>query len=290
MANSTRIKFKRTTTEFSNANFQGHSIYFGEPIFIDNNHLKKEEPCKSYIAIGSNTTESPGTVQTAAIFKGFWDINKANSIVFYKSNREGLVDESGNDVYADKIITKDITNATNLENKAEKYYLLCQPDVENTNSDYRSVKTFKYGDAGIYIDTRGILHGAAWNDYAETRTIKGTVEPGDVVCEYGGGVLSLSETRLQPCPYVVSDTYGVIIGDSKDTPVAVAGRVLVKLSDFSFKIGDCVCAGPDGKAAIMTREEIKKFPDRILGIITEIPNYDEWNGVKVNNRVWIKLR
>lgn len=290
MANSTRIKFKRTATEFSNTKFQQHSIYFGEPIFIDNNNLKKEEPCKSYIAIGSNTTEAPGTVQTAAIFKGFWDINKANSIVFYKGDREGLVDESGNAVYADKLITEDMANATNLENKAEKYYLLCQPNVENNNSDYRSVKTFKYDDAGIYIDIRGVLHGAAWNDYAETRTIKGTVEPGDVVCEYGGGVLSPSETRLQPCAYVVSDTYGVIIGDSKDTPVAVAGRVLVKLSDFSFKIGDCVCAGPDGKATIMTREEIKEFPDRILGIITEIPNYDEWNGVKVNNRVWIKLR
>lgn len=286
MSNSTKIRFKRTAEQLNNTKFQDHSIDFGEPIFIDNNTLNKSGKCSSYIALGSNVEN--GQVKHAALFKGFWDLTKANSLVFYKGDHEGLIDEDNNPVFADKIITEQITEGQ--AQNSIKYFLLCQPDVPNTDPNYRSVKTFNMGDNGIYISSRGVLYGAAWNDYAETRTIKDTVEPGDVVCEYGGGVLSPSETRLQPCPYVVSDTYGVIIGDSKDTPVAVAGRVLVKLSDFSFKIGDCVCAGPDGKAVIMTREEIKEFPDRILGIITEIPNYDEWHGVKVNNRVWIKIR
>ena len=40
----------------------------------------------------------------------------------------------------------------------------------------------------------------------------------------------------------------------------------------------------------MTREEIKEYPDRIVGIVSEIPDYEEWNGVKVNNRIWIKVK
>ena len=64
----------------------------------------------------------------------------------------------------------------------------------------------------------------------------------------------------------------------------------MKIHDENYIVGDCVCAGLNGEATVMTRDEIKEFPDRILGIITEIPEYEEWNGVKVNNRVWIKIR
>ena len=42
----------------------------------------------------------------------------------------------------------------------------------------------------------------------------------------------------------------------------------------------------------MTREEIRDYPDRIVGIVSEIPNYEYWgeNNIKVNNRIWIKIR
>ena len=40
----------------------------------------------------------------------------------------------------------------------------------------------------------------------------------------------------------------------------------------------------------MTREEIKEYPDRIIGVVSEIPNYEKWNGIKVNNRIWIKVK
>ena len=43
----------------------------------------------------------------------------------------------------------------------------------------------------------------------------------------------------------------------------------------------------------MTREEIQKYPDAIIGIVSEIPEYKTWgtdNEVIVNNRIWIKVR
>jgi hypothetical protein len=42
----------------------------------------------------------------------------------------------------------------------------------------------------------------------------------------------------------------------------------------------------------MTREEIKEYPDRIIGIVSEIPDYETWGegNVAVNNRIWIKVK
>ena len=42
----------------------------------------------------------------------------------------------------------------------------------------------------------------------------------------------------------------------------------------------------------MTRREIKKYPERIIGVVSEIPTYEVWgqNNVKVNDRIWIKVK
>jgi hypothetical protein len=43
-----------------------------------------------------------------------------------------------------------------------------------------------------------------------------------------------------------------------------------------YQVGDAVCAVEGGKIDKMTREEIKEYPDRIIGIVNEIPDYDIW--------------
>lgn len=42
----------------------------------------------------------------------------------------------------------------------------------------------------------------------------------------------------------------------------------------------------------MTRAEIMQYPERIIGTVSEIPSYDTWgeNNIKVNNRIWIRIR
>ena len=108
--------------------------------------------------------------------------------------------------------------------------------------------------------------------------------------------MTLSSKRLQPGANIVSDTFGFSIGETylAQTPIAVCGRVLAyPLEDKQiYEPGDAVCSGPNGTISKMTREEIKEWPDRIVGYVSEIPNYEVWGSdqVKVNGRIWIKIK
>ena len=82
--------------------------------------------------------------------------------------------------------------------------------------------------------------------------------------------------------------------DEHQTPVAVAGRVLVYPYQprENYHAGMAVCSAPGGTVDIMTREEIRDYPDCIVGIVSEIPQYERWgtDQVEVNGRIWIKVK
>lgn len=173
--------------------------------------------------------------------------------------------------------------------------------VANTTSKIYVAGVTSSGASTLYCNTSvycsgSVLYGAAWNDYAEYREVNETIEPGRVVVETGKGNLILATERLQPGAEVISDTYGFCIGETKNskTPIAVTGRVLVyTLEDRnSFAAGDPVCAGPNGTVSRMTRDEVREYPDRIIGTVSEIPSYDTWGAgnVKINNRIWIRIK
>ena len=160
---------------------------------------------------------------------------------------------------------------------------------------YTNCQTYSSKKSTVYINTSGVLYGACWNDYAEYRAQIEEVKPGYIVYSEDDGKLRITKKRLQKFEGVVSDTFGFSIGETDDckTPLAVSGRVLVYTNpEDEFHSGDCVCAGPNGLACRMTREEIINYPDRIVGIVSEIPTYEVWGtgNVKVNGRIWIKVR
>lgn len=154
--------------------------------------------------------------------------------------------------------------------------------------------------AQMYLTAAGYLYApriykAVWNDYAEFRQAK-TEEPGRVVIEGKFGIMELSTQRLQPGGNIISDTYGDAMGQTEKckTPIAVAGRVLAYTYEDieSYELGDAVCTGPNGTVSKMTREEIREWPDRIIGTVSEIPTYETWGtgNIKVNGRIWIKVK
>lgn len=157
---------------------------------------------------------------------------------------------------------------------------------------------FKAGDGGAIngVIRAGQVYGAVWNDYAEYRQTKKYIQPGYCVIETGNGDLIKSSKRLQPGANIVSDTFGFAIGETEQTktPLAVSGRVLAYPYEDrdSYQAGDPVCSGPHGTISKMTREEVKEYPERIIGTVSEIPNYEVWGtgNVKVNNRIWIKVK
>ena len=143
--------------------------------------------------------------------------------------------------------------------------------------------------------------GAVWNDYAECREAD-TIDPGYVLVETGDDSLTKSTERLSSFAGISSDTWGFSQGetDKAKTPIAVAGRVLAYpyQDRNNYKPGDCVCAAPGGTIDIMTREEVIQWPDRIVGTVSSVPEYEEWGDisdlnrppVKINGRIWIKVR
>ena len=164
---------------------------------------------------------------------------------------------------------------------------------------------FKNGEAKLQIDssgnlfTAGIVNSAGYNDYAEYRLSKEKLSGGIVATESQDGYICRSNKRLGKACMITSDTYGFVMGekaknkDEYSIPIAVAGRVLVYTDKdrSSFKVGDVVCSGIDGTVSKMKWWEKILFPDRILGVVSEIPIYDKWgsDNVEVNNRIWIRV-
>ena len=172
-----------------------------------------------------------------------------------------------------------------------------------------------YASVGYMKGTQ--IWGAVWNDYAEYRETKEEIEPGRCVVETGKGDLVLSSERLQAGAEIVSDTFGFAIGQTKksNTPIATTGRVLAYLLEdretARQNIGGPVGSGPNGTVSIMTDEEASKYPWKIIGTISEIPDYEQWQVgdvdnefkdpeaseedlkpkyVEVNGRIWIRVR
>ena len=165
-------------------------------------------------------------------------------------------------------------------------------------------------------------YGAVWNDYAEMRNVpeaqinilnfidkKGEIisrtypYAGLCVCENGNGSMKITNARLQKGCKIISDTFGFCIGETENckTPIAVTGRVLAypyeNIEIYKSHIGDFVCSGPNGTISIMSSEEAIKYPECIVGTISEIPAYTIWycgnkdtKPINVNGRIWIYVR
>lgn len=189
------------------------------------------------------------------------------------------------------------TKSILLRNDGSDFYILCCNSAAAGNNWY----TPTGGNHPFRINlTTGYsyfskVYGAVWNDYAEYRSTS-KVKPGQCVIETGLGNLIQSTKRLQPGANIVSDTFGFAIGETEQTktPIAVSGRVLAYPYEDrnSYQAGDPVCSGPNGTISKMTREEVREYPDRIIGTVSEIPDYEVWGtgNVKVNNRIWIKVK
>lgn len=148
----------------------------------------------------------------------------------------------------------------------------------------------------IRMRDNGVVESAMWNDYAEYRESQ-EYKPGTCVQENDNGILTISDKRLIPGAGIISDTYGYVEGETEKakTPIAVSGRVLAYTYQDrkKYHAGMSVCSAPNGTIDIMTREEIQKYPDAIIGIVSEIPEYKTWgtdDKILIDNRIWIKVR
>ena len=189
-------------------------------------------------------------------------------------------------------LTSDITSGVSLASQSTTtIYLTGAASASSTSLELSSATITTGG-----VLTATTVKNAVWNDYAEYRRTLPRVKPGQCIIDNDDGSLSIATKRLLPGAQIVSDTWGHIMGETEDakTPVAVAGRVLAYTTQprENYHAGMAVCSGPDGTVDIMTREEIKEYPDCIIGYVSEIPNYETWGSgnVKVDGRIWVRVK
>lgn len=235
----------------------------------------------------------------------FFQVSEGNMYELPAGGTQGQVLSKASGADRDVVWSDSVTNSINATN------------ATNALNTYTSASTVKAYVTGTTVDTTGyktlvhnssvytqdaVLFGAAWNDYAEFRKDNQdeTQEPGRCVYELGNGVLALTTERLQRGCEIISDTFGFAIGQDEknncNTPIAVSGRVLAYVyegKEFAKNhIGWPVCSGPNGTVSVMTEEEEEKYSSRIIGTISEIPNYEYWGAksIAVKERVWIRIR
>lgn len=289
---------KQQSFKISGSNGTAHWYYLGH---LTSNGDSSEVIIDIYSGNGYNGTGNQNT-HISIFVKDGWQSTKAAANSFGISY---LVDHS--DVNATSIRVKGLASADNIIDLyiylpwsySDGYYSI--KGYYNT-WDHKGTRSTAEPTSGevqncVFGAFRaGQVYGAVWNDYAEYRRTKKYIQPGYCVIETGKGDLIKSSKRLQPGANIVSDTFGFAIGETEQTktPLAVSGRVLAYPYEDrdSYQAGDPVCSGPNGTISKMTREEVREYPDRIIGTVSEIPNYEVWGtgNVKVNNRIWIKVK
>ncbi len=277
----------------------------------------------SILPPNSDTTASVGSTTQSWPYGYFDTIQVENIIISGESGSSGGGENEpadsifGNKGWTNKLIT-DLYLGTMTNDNFTPTITLDHDDGNIEASGTISITNVNDGTTGTYagndtigstaasIRTNGGIYAAkniwaakvfnaVFNDYAEYRTTI-DLKPGRVVVDNDDGSLSCASERLQPGAQVISDTFGHAMGGTSEcqTPLAVAGRVLVYpyQARENYHAGMAVCSAPNGTVDIMTREEIKEYPDCIVGIVSEIPQYETWgsDNVNVNGRIWIKIK
>lgn len=202
----------------------------------------------------------------------------------------------------DVVWANSVTNSINATNSQNNYTAAStvKAYVVGSTENSTGYKSLVH-NASVYTQD-AVLFGAAWNDYAEFRknNPEEIQEAGRCVSECGDGSLALTTERLQRGCEIISDTFGFAIGQDEDngynTPIAVSGRVLAYIyegKEFAKEhIGWPVCSGPNGTVSVMTEEEEEKYASRIIGTISEVPDYETWGAksIAVKERVWIRIK
>ena len=158
-------------------------------------------------------------------------------------------------------------------------------------------------NANVYVNpstgtlTASRVYGAVFNDYAEYRLCLEDILPGHIVVEDDNlDIVRLCNQRNpKKKMFVVSDTYGYCMGDSKNSvPISLSGRVLVCFNGNrdKLRVGDYLGCDKDGKARKISRLRAFFNPRAVLGRVSHIPQADDiWgtNNTEVNGRIWVNL-
>ena len=139
------------------------------------------------------------------------------------------------------------------------------------------------------------VYNAVWNDIADFIEVDY-----DILIEYGKvyvnddkNIIRRASTRCEMGSIgIASDTYGYGLGKknvNNEIPIAIGGFVLAHV-DSQYRSGTPLTNDENGNLTEMTEEEKTKYPERMLATYFRNETKEEWNGIKVNGRNWVKVK
>jgi len=156
-----------------------------------------------------------------------------------------------------------------------------------------STDTTKLNYTGIFTASK--VYNAVWNDIVDFLEVDESTQVhfGKVyIADEGGGYKPSTKYLDEGIVGLVSDTYGFGVGHNpgkKQLPIAIGGFVLAEV-DRIYKPGTPLTASADGRLTEIKMEDKKNYPERIVATFLKAERAEEWNGINVRGRHWVRVR
>jgi len=163
------------------------------------------------------------------------------------------------------------------------------------NSSVKNIYLSSNEGADVWM---GKGHNAVWNDLADCIQVPEDtdLEPGYCYCFDGEKYYKSSKYLDGGFMGVHSDTAGIYMGskkEGKELNAAVAGFVLAYV-DKEYKPGTPLTCTKDGKMTYIKMIDRILHPHKIIATFWKKETAEEWGSdsekVKVNNRMWVKIK
>lgn len=137
--------------------------------------------------------------------------------------------------------------------------------------------------------------GAVYNDIADFIEV-----PEGFTFEYGKVYIRNKDFQVEESSLylqkgivgIASDTFGFAVGEKEEfnqIPIAVGGWVLAYV-DKIYEPGTPLTSTENGYLTEIKLEDKSIFPERIIAVYDRPEKLDEWNGIEVRSRSWVKVK
>jgi hypothetical protein len=175
--------------------------------------------------------------------------------------------------------------------------------LQNKSNDTLAVawySTVTSPDVSAHANGRfssGKVFNAVWNDIVDFLELE---EPLDKI-EYGKVYVMDATYKVKVSSKyaedgiigIASDTYGFGVGSKnlgkKELPVSIGGFVLAYV-DKEYRPGTPLTSSFDGFLTEVLPTEKMTCPEKIIATYLRPEPNDEWNGIKVDGRRWVKIK
>ena len=224
----------------------------------------------------------------------YWDSSSkmfktSSSLTFNGSTLVGTISNSsscsGNAATATSAITATTAGTATTANQVRGI---------NFHADSTAPTGTSQLNAECYLYATKVFNNV-WNDIADFIDVDFDigVEYGKVyVCDNNGIIRISSERCEKGILGIASDTFGYGLGkknNGRELPVAIGGFVLAYV-DNVYESGTPLTSSKDGILTEMSQEEKTMFPERMVATFFRKQDSEEWNGIAVNGRNWVKVK